>query len=154
MDIMELGAIGELVGGVAVIATLAYLAVQVRQGNEIARDNSAKLFNERLFELAGSVAVDRHLAEVWVRGGEGFAELDEVDQQRIILHEWRGIDLFHLAWQQRRRGIMAESVWKKACWNMETLGRRQALREAWNVFRDSYDHEFQAMADPYLGRGA
>jgi len=33
MDIMELGAIGELVGGVAVIATLIYLAIQIRQGN-------------------------------------------------------------------------------------------------------------------------
>ncbi len=32
MDIMELGAIGELVGGVAVLVTLVYLAVQVRQG--------------------------------------------------------------------------------------------------------------------------
>ncbi len=30
MDIMELGAIGELVGGVAVIATLIYLTVQIR----------------------------------------------------------------------------------------------------------------------------
>ena len=31
MDIMELGAIGELVGGVAVVVTLVYLAIQVRQ---------------------------------------------------------------------------------------------------------------------------
>ena len=31
MDIMELGAIGELVGGAAVVVTLGYLAVQVRQ---------------------------------------------------------------------------------------------------------------------------
>ena len=31
MDIMELGAIGELVGGVAVLATLIYLATQLRQ---------------------------------------------------------------------------------------------------------------------------
>ena len=30
MDIMELGAVGELVGGVAVIATLIYLGLQVR----------------------------------------------------------------------------------------------------------------------------
>jgi hypothetical protein len=32
MDIMELGAIGELVGGAAVLVTLVYLALQVRQG--------------------------------------------------------------------------------------------------------------------------
>ena len=31
MDIMELGAIGELVGGVAVLLTLIYLALQVGQ---------------------------------------------------------------------------------------------------------------------------
>ncbi len=37
MDIMELGAIGELVGGVAVIGSLIYLALQVRQGNQIER---------------------------------------------------------------------------------------------------------------------
>jgi haloalkane dehalogenase len=35
---------------------------------------------------------------------------------------------------------------------METLGRRQAIREAWKVFRESYDSEFQDMVDPYLGR--
>ena len=37
MDIMKLGAIGELVGGVAVIATLIYLAVQIRQSASVSR---------------------------------------------------------------------------------------------------------------------
>ena len=37
MDIMELGAIGELVGGVAVIGSLIYLSLQIRQSN--ATDN-------------------------------------------------------------------------------------------------------------------
>ncbi len=42
MDIMELGAIGELVGGVAVIASLIYVGVQVRQGNTVARSESIR----------------------------------------------------------------------------------------------------------------
>ncbi len=33
MDIMELGAIGELVGCVAVVASLVYVGLQVRQSN-------------------------------------------------------------------------------------------------------------------------
>jgi hypothetical protein len=33
MDIMELGAIGELVGGVAVIGSPLYVGLQVRQSN-------------------------------------------------------------------------------------------------------------------------
>lgn len=37
MDLTQLGAIGEMVGGVAVLVTLVYLSTQVRQGNEQAK---------------------------------------------------------------------------------------------------------------------
>ena len=38
MDIMELGAIGELIGGFAVIASLVFVGFQVRQTNQLARN--------------------------------------------------------------------------------------------------------------------
>ncbi len=44
MDIMELGAIGELVGGVAVVASLLYVGLQVRQSNAINRAESVRSF--------------------------------------------------------------------------------------------------------------
>jgi len=37
MDLIELGAIGELVGGVAVIGSLIYVGIQVRHGTAAAR---------------------------------------------------------------------------------------------------------------------
>ncbi len=40
MDIMELGAIGELVGGVAVIASLIYVGLQVRHGSRAAQQSA------------------------------------------------------------------------------------------------------------------
>ena len=40
MDIMELGAIGELVGGVAVIGSLIYVGLQVRHSAEQARQTN------------------------------------------------------------------------------------------------------------------
>ena len=40
MDIMELGAIGEMVGGVAVLATLVYLAIQVRQSTSQSKQDA------------------------------------------------------------------------------------------------------------------
>ena len=42
MDIMELGAIGELVGALAVVASLLYVGTQVRQSNRQARDAAAR----------------------------------------------------------------------------------------------------------------
>ncbi len=37
MDILELGAIGELVGGLAVIGSLIFVGLQVRQNNRLTR---------------------------------------------------------------------------------------------------------------------
>ncbi len=151
MDIMELGAIGELVGGVAVIGSLIYLGLQVRQSNAIAKDHSARAFNETVFDLTSAIVADRQLAEVWFQGGNGFDDLDEVDRERMILFERRGFDLCHLAWQQRKRGILDESDWKKARATIETIGGRQSIRESWKVFRNFYDGEFQKLMDPYVG---
>ncbi len=65
MDIMELRATGELVGGVAVLGTLLYLAVQVKHGNDFARDDASRVWTDYNFDLAGRVATDRDLAEIW-----------------------------------------------------------------------------------------
>ena len=40
MSIVELGALGEFVGALAVVATLIYLAIQVRQSKEATEENS------------------------------------------------------------------------------------------------------------------
>ncbi len=42
MDIMELGAIGELVSGVAVIGSLVYVGLQVRQSNRLEKAESVR----------------------------------------------------------------------------------------------------------------
>ena len=48
MDIMELGAIGELVGGVAVIGTLGDLAAQVRHGPLVVSAKDSKVSFRRI----------------------------------------------------------------------------------------------------------
>ena len=58
MNIMELGAIGELVGGAAVLATLVYLAMQVRQSTSQSEQNAvisaARVFPVQLCALTES----------------------------------------------------------------------------------------------------
>ena len=54
MDIIELGAIGEMVGGVAVLATLIYLAVQItgsRQALKTQTHHNLLMAGQRPIEL-------------------------------------------------------------------------------------------------------
>ncbi len=152
MDIMELGAIGELVGGIAVLVTLVYLALQVRNGNEIARDSASQQWTDFNFTMAAGVANDRALAEVWVRGGADFQGLDPVDQQRMIFFEWRALELWHHTFHQHRRGILPNEHWTKIeAIFRGPIGERESLQEAWQTFRVTYDPAFQDLIDPVLG---
>ena len=73
MDLADLGSIGELVGGVAVIATLFYLAVQVRQNTTGSRnaayDGTVATWTDVLRPLTENI-------ELFRRGAAGTEKLD------------------------------------------------------------------------------
>ena len=72
------GAIGEIVGAAAVVLTLAYLALQIRQSNKAARI-AARLETTRQYaDFLDGLFTDPNLARVFREGGEGQA-LNEID---------------------------------------------------------------------------
>lgn len=75
MTLQDLGAIGELVSGVAVIFSLVYVAYQIRQNSRLIEQNSRQL--EASMYVATSDAFNRwwalfltndRVAEIWRRG--------------------------------------------------------------------------------------
>lgn len=67
MTIMELGALGEILGAIAVIVTLIYLAVQIKQNTRSMTENRqlalAQTYQMRADALQGMRV--RRLAPVW-----------------------------------------------------------------------------------------
>jgi hypothetical protein len=74
MTIMELGALGEFVGAVAVVATLAYLAVQIRQntrameeGRRLALAQTYQMRADALQEMLVHAADSEHIGPLITR---------------------------------------------------------------------------------------
>jgi len=96
MTFQDVGSVGELVGAIASIAMLAYLAVQVRQNSEQLREATrvAKTTNmDRTIETFSryrSLLVQPGNAELYARGLESFAGLNAADKVRFtaILQEY------------------------------------------------------------------
>ncbi len=80
MDIMELGAIGELVGGLAVVGSLLFVGLQVRQSNRISRAESVRAFvrdyNSLLYRLGEN-------DELFRKGMADFRGLSKSEQTRL-----------------------------------------------------------------------
>lgn len=91
MNWEAIGAIGEIIGSVAVVASLAYVAIQLRQNTEMMRALDSQERVQRDFDISSALIESRDMAEIWTKGQRDFQSLDEVDQNRLIFFERRAI---------------------------------------------------------------
>lgn len=138
-----LGNYGEFVGAIAVVVTLIYLATQIRQNTNALRMGAASERLERDYEIVLPVIESREFAEVWLKGADRLEELDEVDRQRVFLFERRALTLWAHIYQLRTQGLLPDASWHEQTWVMQNIGRRQAIREAWQLYKGSYETPFQ-----------
>jgi hypothetical protein len=78
-----LGNFGEFVGAIAVVFTLAYLAVQIRQNTRATAAASHHAVTNSLNQGNIAMAQDAELAQIWVTGCADRESLGEADQQRL-----------------------------------------------------------------------
>ena len=94
MTMQDWGAIGELVGGVAVIATLAYLAIQTRQARRSVLAEGPQWIFDGYRSWVAAPRQDPELAQLILRATQNWSELSPVDQFRV--HAWWGEKIVHL----------------------------------------------------------
>lgn len=104
-----LGAIAEAVGAISVLATLVYLAIQVRHSRTLMEQNH-KLGLSQMYQARASeglenqrfIAEGDHLAPILARlnGGAVFSDLNPEEQRRIqALGQMRALHLDNLFYQ-------------------------------------------------------
>lgn len=111
MTITELGAIGELVGGVAVIASLVYVGVQVRQNTRAQNTAAGDATVANLMEIQNSVARDSDLARIVMSGGADASQLALDDRFRFNLLGRSMFIQYDIARIKRERGLLEDSLW-------------------------------------------
>ena len=73
-----LGATGEIVGALAVLLTLVYLATQIKQSNDISRFNASKEIMNQFNQINRLVATDSSIRHLLMKSGE--LSVDEREQ--------------------------------------------------------------------------
>ena len=153
MDLTHIANLAEIFGVLAIVISLIYVARQLRQTNLMMKNAAASERLERDYELVSPLIESRDFAEIWVRGDQNFGDLDHVDQQRLIFFERRAIVLWHHTFQMQKQNLYLEANWVETIWIMQNLGRRQAIREAWKIFRDNFQADFVAFLDEQFAIG-
>ncbi len=83
MDIMELGAIGELVGGVAVIASLLFVGAQLRAQTREQRLAATRDLSAQASTVLAPLVEDPAFARLYRQGVQDLGSLEEDDRLRV-----------------------------------------------------------------------
>jgi hypothetical protein len=164
MTIMELGALGELIGAVAVVATLAYLAIQIRQNTQsmgesrqLALAQTYQMRADALQSMMVHAADSEHIGPIVIKLAEaGYPEdvssldcLDAVERGRF--RQWQIAQQTH--WDnmyfQYQQGYLDEEYY------LHSLRERvRRLAPIWHALgvtgsRKSFDDEIdRILAEP------
>lgn len=148
-----IGAIAEAIGAVGVIASLLYLAVQVR-GNTRASAIESKLQSTRmLHDFIDSLVQDPELNDLFLRGVADLGSLSEADYYRFSNMSLKAFWFFSAGYFQFRTGTLGEDDWHEIRAVLRYWLRRPGCQAWWaKLGRAAFGSEFARFVDGEIAR--
>ena len=111
MTIQDLGNIGELVGAIATVATLIYLAIQIRANTYAVQSAAAQSVHEAFATWYRMLAADAELAQIATNGLRDYAALSELDKARFVAAFMAFLSCSQDAFIKWREGSLSPALW-------------------------------------------
>lgn len=149
-----IGAIGEIIGAAAVVASLVYLATQIRQATKMSRATTRNAIAESAQRLAQDLTENQGMAEIIVKHVSEIP-LDPVETLRLQGRCHRDMRHYENIYYQARAGLLSDDEWFGFRKYLMALFEVDAYREYWKhegelyseVFRDEIDSILQDSAE-------
>ena len=150
MDLEALGNLGDFIGGIAVLLTLVYLAVQVRNNSQLVRQNSdllrARTFRESQTahsEATSLLANNRELADIYHRGTNDPTSLTPVERERFAWFYAMFLANFQASYYQMERGLLDPELWESEIQNLKTMLANPGGANVWAGAAPFYNKRFR-----------
>ena len=85
MTISEIGSIGELLGAVATVVTLIYVAIQIRENTSWAKRQALEKTIDRIVDWGAKLNANTELHDIYRAGKTGFSDFDDEKKHRYHL---------------------------------------------------------------------
>lgn len=140
--------LAEIVGAVAVVISVVYLAMQIS-------DNTSELQSQGHFHALSLaqrplelLIADRELAHIIEAGYSAPDELSPTDWHRFSMYQVMAFNAWEYLYYANQSGSIPGNLWAGAdAYYRELIRVRPALRRFWNEFEHSYDEPFKAYVD-------
>ena len=153
-----IGAIAELLGAVGVIASLVYLATQIRHSREqMDRNTQAsaaaahQLYEQGVSSLIMDAVRIPGLQQLLIRAQADFEQLDEENARCFSNFAVVCMRTWDNAFYQHRMGMLDDVRWQVAQRDLEAFVQQPGVTQWWRKMRPNLLPEFVALVEEILG---
>jgi hypothetical protein len=149
-----LALIAEIIGGLGVIISVIYLALQVGDGNkELRAQNHRNALDlaQRPFEM---LVEDREIAQIYVKGRSNFESLSEDERERLRLYNFILFNSWEFSYYQNVEDTIPPELWFGHDGYMRSEVRTNpGFVRSWKDLLDSFDDPFKTYVNEVISAG-
>jgi hypothetical protein len=153
MSLSDLASLGSFVSGFAVLTSLIYLALQVRQTERNQQISIRHSRVSRTVELHLALA-DPAAADAWLHGSASPQEITRTELSQFI-NLCRAL-FFHFedSFYQREEGLLNDAAFETVVGGVRLLARSPGFRAAWKMARPNFGGRFLSFMDGVVAKSA
>lgn len=146
MSIMELGALGEFVGAIGIVVTLAYLAIQIQNQNS---ESKVAAMHEISVGFRESITVfgDSQMAELLTRANFTDEPFSDSEMVQLIVAVQRILRVWEEAYGQHIAGRLDLQIWEAMGRQYSSVMAAPAFQIVWNLRKDYFSESFREFVD-------
>ena len=147
MTIQEWGAIGELIGGVAIIVSLIYVGAQIRQNTKAIKVSTSHAFLHIHGALLSPITVEKEFRDIYCRGLKGSSNLQGDETAAFAAWVIQTIRAWETFWYQWQEGVFDDHLW--VGWKAQfcDLFGNAGILEIWSNRKHQLSEEFREYVD-------
>lgn len=153
MNWEAIGATGEVVGAVAVVVTLLYVARQIHQANAQTQTRARYSFIQAYGIMNTAISNNKDVASVFRRGFAG-EDLDEDERLQFFALLGQFLNTWSVLFDLHREGLLPDNQWTMVRKDIITMMNEPGARAFWeDVGREGVNDAFRQAVDEVLASG-
>jgi hypothetical protein len=143
MTLEEFNFIAEIIASIAVIASLIYVALQIKQNTAATHATAAQSFAEADNGFVGLINTSNNLADILHRGAMGLSELKGGELIQFMAFNDAAFMAMHSAYCQWDKGTLDDRLWSSFKHAILGMLSQPGQQEWWQHRRHWYDENFR-----------
>ena len=144
------GAIGEIIGALAVFLTLIYLALQIRQNTKAVQASAVDASISKVTSVRQSMYESAEVAEIYIAGLANPDDLDELSRTRFRLVMHNVLMSISNIYSQTNFAGLSSSMWESQLVLLRRVVTSPGGQWFWKEYQLEFDETFRGQIEAIL----